>query len=120
MRTQYKAKAINTGQNDNIIRDGVLTTKQAYDMFERAGMTTKEWLTKTYGAVKQPNQEEMEIIERTIRKYEDKTDIQDDINQISKKLELNKLKKEELLKERKQIEENLLKETNKSTQSIDK
>lgn len=111
MRKQYQAKVFDTGQHDNIIRDGVLTTRQAYDMFLRAGLTTKEWLQKTYGQVKQPTKEEMENIEKVVKKYEDKTDIQDTIMQIEKGLEYAKIKKEELLKEREILKEKLAEET---------
>lgn len=119
MRTQYKAKVTDTGQKDNIVRDGVLTTQQAYDMFKRAGMTTKEWLEKTYKNVKQPTAEEMENIEKTVRKYKDKTDIQDEIKNIENNIEYTKIEKKELLKQQ-EIIKNKLAEIEKEKTQLDK
>ena len=113
MRTQYKAKAFETGQKDNIVRDGVLTTKQAYDMFLRAGLTTKEWLEKTYKSKKQPTTEEMKDIEQAVRKYEDKLDIQDTINEVNKSIEYANIKKEELLKQQELLKNKLAEEKTK-------
>lgn len=118
MKKQYQAKVTDTGQHDNIVRDGVLTTKQAYDMFLRAGLTTKEWLEKTYKNTKQPSKEEMKDVEQAVRKYQDKLDIQDTINEIDKSIEYAKIKKEELLKQQELIKNKLAEEkTNK--ESID-
>nr|WEW54425.1 MAG: hypothetical protein [Microvirus Sku114] len=113
MRSQYEAKAFQTGQEDNIIRDGVLTTQQAYDMFLRAGMTTKEWLTKTYGQVKQPTNEEMELMEKTIYKAEDKTDYEERVKSASKMIDETKKEKEKLIEENKKLTEEYYKNVQK-------
>lgn len=116
----YKAKALDTGQEDNIIRDGVLTTEQAYDMFKRAGMNTKEWLEKVYGKnPRQPNEEEMRLMEEVITEEKDKTDTQETINNINENLKKINNKKEELKKEREIISAEIIKQQEKQ-ENIDK
>lgn len=106
----YKAKALDTGQEDNIVRDGVLTTQQAYDMFKKAGLNTKEWLEKVYGKnPRQPNQEEMELMEEVITDEKDKTDTLEIINEVNRELKKADNKKQELLKERELISAEIIK-----------
>lgn len=111
----YKAEAINTGQEDNIIRDGVLTTKQAYDMFLKAGINAKQWLEKVYknNNIREPDNATKETIEQVVRYRDDDLDYRDDLNIVNQNLEYASIKKEELLKQRKQIEEQLSKLDNK-------
>ena len=113
----YKAETIDTGQEDNIIRDGVLTTKQAYDMFLKAGINAKQWLEKTYrnNNIREPDNATKETIEQVIRYKDDDLDYRDDLNTVNQNLEYASIKKEELLKQRKQIEEQLSKLDNKQT-----
>lgn len=113
---QHEAKPLDTGQNDNIIRDGVLTTQQAYDMFKRAGMTTKEWLQKTYGTTNDPNEEEMRDIENAVTEYQDKTDIEDYINIASEKL--NEIGKErtKLIEENNALREKIMELSEKNNE----
>lgn len=111
----YKAKSICTSQEDNIIRDGVLTTKQAYDMFLKAGINAKQWLEKTYknNNIREPDNAAKETIEQVIRYKDDDLDYRDDLNTVNQNLEYASIKREELLKQRAQIEKKLSQINNK-------
>lgn len=117
----YKAKAIDTGQEDNIIRDGVLTTKQAYDMFLKAGINAKQWLEKTYknNNIREPDNEAKETIEQVVRYKDDDLDYRDDLNIVNQNLEYASIKREELLKQRAQIEKQLSELNNKQNNTTE-